>query len=381
MDELLATSEVLKAGSAAADGGEARKRTCSGMAACSRRCRSQRKHPINPKQTNCWLANRFSLRWPVRRLWETSTRAWKGSLINRVSHGLRRLQRKCRDGVFRTNVLCVLYGDFNASRAQGVSTHRCRIRELKRYYRGHPWGLPYRFRCILYGDFNASRLQGASTHRCRIREVKRYYRAIHGAFHTGFGVFYMETSTQVEYRVRPHIGVGFGNSNTITGAIHGAFEPSSHCKKRILHLDATSHWSEISVQLFTEFKTPFLLISINRLFQERYNWNSVSIWTEKIQTNDLISVASEFQIFFLQCRNFQVHGINPQQPKVFGVKFSWREIWRIFLRNFKLLEMPKLLNFSFPKGWYFLYFDNTELERSSKIHLSVSERHRWALVS
>jgi len=29
--------------------------------------------------------------------------------------------------------------------------------------------------------------------------------------------------------------------------------------------------------------------------------------------------------------------------------------------------MPELLNFRFPKGWYFLKSDNTELKRSSKI--------------
>jgi len=45
--------------------------------------------------------------------------------------------------------------------------------------------------------------------------------------------------------------------------------------------------------------------------------------------------------------------INPQQPKVFGVKFSLGEIRGIFhikLGNFKLWKMPKLLNFKFPEG-------------------------------
>ena len=37
--------------------------------------------------------------------------------------------------------------------------------------------------------------------------------------------------------------------------------------------------------------------------------------------------------------------VNPLQPEVFGVKFSLREIGRVFLtkiRNFKLFKMPKL---------------------------------------
>jgi len=43
---------------------------------------------------------------------------------------------------------------------------------------------------------------------------------------------------------------------------------------------------------------------------------------------------------------------NPLQPEVFGEKFSFREIGRIFsvkIRNFKLWKMPKLLNFTFPE--------------------------------
>jgi len=44
--------------------------------------------------------------------------------------------------------------------------------------------------------------------------------------------------------------------------------------------------------------------------------------------------------------------LKPQQPKVFGVKFSLREIRRIFaikLRNFELWKMPKSLNLRFPE--------------------------------
>jgi len=52
--------------------------------------------------------------------------------------------------------------------------------------------------------------------------------------------------------------------------------------------------------------------------------------------------------------SMSVHGqFNPQQPKVFGIKFGSREIKKIFsieLRNFKLWKMPKLLNFRFPEG-------------------------------
>jgi len=36
--------------------------------------------------------------------------------------------------------------------------------------------------------------------------------------------------------------------------------------------------------------------------------------------------------------------VNPKQPKVFGVKFSSREIEKVFpiqMRNFKLWKMPK----------------------------------------
>ena len=75
--------------------------------------------------------------------------------------------------------------------------------------------------------------------------------------------------------------------------------------------------------------------------------------------------------------------LKPLQPKVFGVKFSLREIRKVFpikLRNFKLREMPKLLNFRFPEGRYFLNCDNTELKRSSGIIFSFAERHRWEVV-
>ena len=45
--------------------------------------------------------------------------------------------------------------------------------------------------------------------------------------------------------------------------------------------------------------------------------------------------------------------LNPYQPKAFGVKFSLREILRIFsieLRNFKLCEMPRVLILGFQRG-------------------------------
>ena len=61
-----------------------------------------------------------------------------------------------------------------------------------------------------------------------------------------------------------------------------------------------------------------------------------------------------------------------QQPKVLGVKFSIREIEKIFstkVRNFKLWEMAKLLNFRFPEGRYFFNCDNIVLRRFSKIFL------------
>jgi len=41
-------------------------------------------------------------------------------------------------------------------------------------------------------------------------------------------------------------------------------------------------------------------------------------------------------------------------------------------------KMLTLLNFRFTEGWYFfLNCENTEVKISSKIFLSVSERHRW----
>jgi len=47
----------------------------------------------------------------------------------------------------------------------------------------------------------------------------------------------------------------------------------------------------------------------------------------------------------LVCAGFKIsRNFNPYQPKVLGVKFSLREIYRIFpieIRNFKLWEMPK----------------------------------------
>jgi len=43
-------------------------------------------------------------------------------------------------------------------------------------------------------------------------------------------------------------------------------------------------------------------------------------------------------------------------------------------------KMSKLLNFMILEGWNYLNCDNTELKRSSKINVSVSERHRWAVL-
>jgi len=64
------------------------------------------------------------------------------------------------------------------------------------------------------------------------------------------------------------------------------------------------------------------------------------------------------------------------------VKFSLREIGRIFsikIPNFKLWEMPKILNLRFPEGCYFFDFDNTE-QTGPLNFFSVSERQRWAVV-
>jgi len=58
---------------------------------------------------------------------------------------------------------------------------------------------------------------------------------------------------------------------------------------------------------------------------------------------------------------------------VFGLKLSLKEIRRIFTtkkRNFKLWKMPKLLNLGISQIG----------KRSSKLNVSVSERHRWAVV-
>ena len=58
----------------------------------------------------------------------------------------------------------------------------------------------------------------------------------------------------------------------------------------------------------------------------------------------------------------KLFGLNPKQPKEFGVKFRSIKIRGIFphkLSNFKLGKMPKSLTFRFPEGRYFLNFDNT----------------------
>jgi len=54
-------------------------------------------------------------------------------------------------------------------------------------------------------------------------------------------------------------------------------------------------------------------------------------------------------------------------PMYLGWNLAWdfRRIFPIKLRNFKLRKMPKLLNFRFPNGWYFLNCDSTKLKRSS----------------
>jgi len=57
--------------------------------------------------------------------------------------------------------------------------------------------------------------------------------------------------------------------------------------------------------------------------------------------------------FKIEHTSLKKGSLNPLQPKVFGVKFSLREIQMIFpikLRNFKQWKMPKLLNFRFPEG-------------------------------
>ena len=79
------------------------------------------------------------------------------------------------------------------------------------------------------------------------------------------------------------------------------------------------------------------------------------LWTQKIsiKIDVLPSLEVEDTMF------------NPQQPKVIGVKFSLREIRRMFsieIQKCKLLKMPKLIYFRFPEGWYFLNCDNTELK-------------------
>jgi len=78
------------------------------------------------------------------------------------------------------------------------------------------------------------------------------------------------------------------------------------------------------------------------------------------------------------------YSLNPEQPKVLGVKFSLREIRGISptkVRNFRLREMPKLLNLRLPEGRYFLNCDNIEPKRSCNLFIfSVSERHCWAVV-
>ena len=49
----------------------------------------------------------------------------------------------------------------------------------------------------------------------------------------------------------------------------------------------------------------------------------------------------------------QLRMLTHNSPKVFGVKFGLKVIRRFFtieIRNIKLWQMPKLLNFRFPEG-------------------------------
>jgi len=90
------------------------------------------------------------------------------------------------------------------------------------------------------------------------------------------------------------------------------------------------------------------------------------------------------KIKFLQVNeSLQYTHITHNSPKYLEWNLVLRKIGNIFstkILSFKLLKMPKSLNFRFPEGWYFLNCDNAEPERSSNINISVSERHRWALV-
>jgi len=75
--------------------------------------------------------------------------------------------------------------------------------------------------------------------------------------------------------------------------------------------------------------------------------------------------------------------LNPQHPKLFGVKFSLRAIKRIFPLNYAILSFGKCLNYyisGLQRGDIFFNFDKTQLKRSSKIKFSVSEPQRWAVV-
>jgi len=59
-----------------------------------------------------------------------------------------------------------------------------------------------------------------------------------------------------------------------------------------------------------------------------------------------------------------------QQPKVFGLKISLREIKRILKLKYTISSFGKRLNklsFRLPAGGYFLNCDNPELKTSSKI--------------
>ena len=121
----------------------------------------------------------------------------------------------------------------------------------------------------------------------------------------------------------------------------------------------------------------------------KYFW----VCAENVSRLELLQRCLTLISKLLHCLTFEVPetawdlNFNPKQPKVFRVKINFREIWGIFaikLRNFKLTEMPKLLNFRFPEGCYFFNFNSrpTELKRSSKIFFflfpnGIAER-KWA---
>jgi len=143
----------------------------------------------------------------------------------------------------------------------------------------------------------------------------------------------------------------------------------------------------LEISCSENFRRKILCLSLSDNTQDKILKKQNTLKKTMNNSSELLSVNRWIPLYFKNLTfslSFIFHIFpNPLQPKVFGVKFSLRDFRRIFtikVRSFKLWKRPKLSNFRFPEGWYFLNCDSTELKRSCTIFFSVSERHRWAVV-